>query len=330
MDQLKKFIEDVKSNEKIYEFDEAKTKQALILRLLSLLGWNIFDVEQVMPEHGVTSLRVDYSLRIFEQNKVFIEAKKVSEQLEKHQEQLLNYSFKEGVKLAILTNGITWWFYLPLNEGNWEQRRFYSIDIIEQDSSSAANKFIDFLEYDNIKTSHSLTQAEKLYKGRLKNKIIKENIPKAWNKIISEKDEFLIEIINDTVEKLCGIRANESDIINFIDTIEIDIKQSRNTDPIKSKQKKIKTNMQEKVTIPSQISKFPPNETLCRFSYKGQTYHGTIKNGFLQVESFGQYKSFSAASVAVSRTSRNGWLDWELKLPTSSRWVLADIWRKKI
>jgi predicted type IV restriction endonuclease len=329
MDKIIKFVEDVRSNDSIYEFDEANTKQALILRLLSLLEWDIFDVEKVRPEYGITGLRVDYSLRIFNQNKVFIEAKKASEQLENHQEQLLNYAFKEGVKMAILTNGLVWWFYLPLNEGNWEQRRFYSIDILEQEPSSVAGKFFDFLLYDNVKSNHALSQAERLYKGILKNKVIKENIPKAWKKIICEKDELLIELINDTVEKLCGIRANEVDIINFIESVDINapiavVKKSKDPDQAKKKSSTNKNKVKQ-----SKSGTLPPSETLCRFSYKGKTYHGVIKDGVLQVESFGQHNSFSSASVAVSGTSRNGWMDWELKLPTSSRWILSDTWRKR-
>ena len=122
-EQLIGFIADIRSKNLINSFDEATMKQAIILRLLSALSWNIFDISEVKPEYSVSSKRVDYSLRINNASKVFLEVEKVTEDLENHQEQLLNYSFQEGVKLAILTNGITWWFYLPLNEGNWEQRK---------------------------------------------------------------------------------------------------------------------------------------------------------------------------------------------------------------
>ena len=72
----------------------------------------------------MVSGNVDFALRHRGVNKVFIEVKKVGAKFEAHQEQLLNYSFNYGVKLATLTNGLTWWFYLPLQEGRWEQRRF--------------------------------------------------------------------------------------------------------------------------------------------------------------------------------------------------------------
>ena len=62
----------------------------------------------------------------------FVLVKRPREELAAHQEQLLNYSFREGVKLSILTNGFTWWFYLPLNEGSWEERRFFTADFFER------------------------------------------------------------------------------------------------------------------------------------------------------------------------------------------------------
>ena len=102
-----------------------------MLRILSLLGWDIYNIDEVVPECSVGSQRVDYTLRHSNASEVFIEVKKVGEDLEKHQEQLLNYSFREGIKLSILTNGISWRFYLPLHEGSWEQRKFYTIEIYE-------------------------------------------------------------------------------------------------------------------------------------------------------------------------------------------------------
>lgn len=74
---------------------------------------------------------------------------------------------------------------------------------------------------------------------------------------------------------------------------------------------------------------FPSDGTDCRFSYGGKDYFGKISDGLLVVEGYGQgFKSFSAASQAITRTSRNGWLDWHLKDLTGV-WILADEWRKQ-
>ncbi len=207
---------DIRSNERITTFDEATTKQAIILRLLSELGWHIFDTEEVRPEYSVSNKRVDYALRINNVNKVFLEVKKVTEDIERHQNQLLDYSFQEGVKLAVLTNGVSWWFYLPLNEGNWEKRKYFAIDIAQQDPEDTAKRFIDFLSRDNVATEGAIKLAETLLKGRVREIEIQKNLPKAWNKIVSEPDELLVELINETLEKICGHKAESEQIVRFI------------------------------------------------------------------------------------------------------------------
>jgi len=71
----------------------------------------------------------------------------------------------------------------------------------------------------------------------------------------------------------------------------------------------------------------PADGTACRFVYGGKTYAGRIEDRCLRIEGFdGSYSSFSAASRAVTKTSRNGWNDWHLL--DNGSWTLADEWRK--
>jgi hypothetical protein len=73
---------------------------------------------------------------------------------------------------------------------------------------------------------------------------------------------------------------------------------------------------------------FPSDGTQCRFTYSGKEYLGEITDGTLVVEGLdGKYKSFSAASKAVTGTSRNGWNDWHIKVE-GGIWAVADEWRK--
>ncbi len=215
-EKLLELIKKIQSDRRIVSFDEASTKQAVILRILSCLGWDAFNIDEVHPEYSVGGKKVDYALRYNNYNKVFIEVKKVGEDLEKHQEQLLNYSFQEGVKLAILTNGITWWFYLPLLEGSWEQRKFYTVEIYDQDSEEISQKFADFLLKENVITGKAIDNAENIYKGKQKQYLIKETLPKAWNKVIEGPDESLIELIAETTEKLCGYKPEHTTVERFV------------------------------------------------------------------------------------------------------------------
>ncbi|HLG30534.1 MAG TPA: hypothetical protein VI387_10015 [Candidatus Brocadiales bacterium] len=217
-EQLLSFIENIRVDKRINSFDEAATKQGIILPLLSKLGWDVFNIDEVKPEQEAGGGNVDYALRLNNSNKVFIEVKRPSEDLENHQEQLLDYSFKKGVKLAILTNGLTWWFYLPLHEGSWHERKFYTIDMLQQEPDDIANKFIDFLSKENINNGKAVENAENIYKGQQKQNILRETLHKAWNKIINEPDELLLDLINDTTEKLCGYKADSELIEQFLST----------------------------------------------------------------------------------------------------------------
>jgi hypothetical protein len=223
-------INEIRGNRSIIISDEASIKSGVVLRLLSLLGWDPFDVNEVKPEYSVESKRVDFSLRINGTNKVFIEVKRPNENLESHQEQLLGYSFREGVKQAILTNGITWWFYLPLNEGSWEQRRFFTADFLQQDQNAIAETLIDLLSRKNIASGDALKKSEHLYTGRQKRNILRDALPKAWYKILNDPDDLLVELLIETTEKISGFRPEIEDVEKFI----IDIQRSIVAEPEKS------------------------------------------------------------------------------------------------
>ena len=207
--------------------DEAKTSQSVILPILKYLGWEIFDSNEVCPQFSIKSKKVDFTvkkvdfaLRYQDQNKVFIEVKKVGVDLETgyHQTQLLDYSFLEGVELAVLTNGISWWLYLPLRIGGWEQRKFYTIELIDQNPKDIAQKFTDFLSKEKVVSGKALEKAKKLFNSNQKELLIKQNLPRAWNKILGESNEILIDLIADTTEKLCGHKPDDEIVEKFIDS----------------------------------------------------------------------------------------------------------------
>jgi len=200
----------------IQRFSEDEVKQTIVLRLLSALGWNIFNRDEVNPEYSVGGRRVDYALRVGKSNKVFIEVKRPGEDLDKHEEQLLVYSFKQGVRLAVLTNGVTWWFYLPLSEGSWQERKFFAIDVLQQEPTSVCSRFSEFLGRSNVATGRSEERAEQLYKSQQRQARIRETLPKAWNAIVSEPDELLVDLVIDRTEELCGYRAEVQQVQEFI------------------------------------------------------------------------------------------------------------------
>lgn len=75
-------------------------------------------------------------------------------------------------------------------------------------------------------------------------------------------------------------------------------------------------------------SSLPDDGTKCEFTYGGELYKGTIAGGQIIVDGFSApFSTFSGASRAKTKTSRNGWNDWYLDFRDGHR-VLADQWRK--
>ncbi|MDH3798559.1 MAG: hypothetical protein OET21_12565 [Desulfobacterales bacterium] len=214
--EIETFIKDLKSNKKLDTFDEASTKQAVVLRLFSFLGWDIFNVEEVYPDFSVNSHRVTYALRAKNANKIFIEVKRVQEKLDNYQKSLLNFASSENVDISILTNGVLWWFYLPKSAGNSQEKWFYSVDLLKQKEDTFVPQLIDLLSKNKVVKGQALKAAKVLNQNK-NQKIASNVIPEAWNKIISQPNMIFVELLRESTEKICGCRVEAKLIERFLE-----------------------------------------------------------------------------------------------------------------
>ncbi|MFQ5862015.1 MAG: winged helix-turn-helix domain-containing protein [Candidatus Brocadiales bacterium] len=105
---------------------------------------------------------------------------------------------------------------IPTKKGDWKTRKFYTIDIIQQESYDVAQRFIDLLSKAKVQTGKALHHAESIYKGKLKKKAIEETLPEAWNKLISEPHSLLLDLLSETTEKLCGFKPEVEGVTRFL------------------------------------------------------------------------------------------------------------------
>jgi hypothetical protein len=214
--EIETFIKDLKSNKKLDTFDEASTKQAVVLRLFSFLGWDIFNVDEVYPDFSVNSHSVTYALRAKNANKIFIEVKRVQEKLDNYQKPLLNFAASENVDISILTNGVLWWFYLPRSAGNSQEKWFYSIDLLKQKEDSIVPQLIDLLSKNKVVKGQALKAAKVLNQNK-NQKIASNVIPEAWNKIISQPNMIFVELLRESTEKISGCRVEAKLVERFLE-----------------------------------------------------------------------------------------------------------------
>ena len=122
IDQVRELSEKVQGMMVHIRTEEA-TKHSLILPFLQLLGYNIFDPAQVVPEFTADvgtkkGEKVDYAIMVAGKPSILIEAKACTEKLAGHDSQLFRYFAATEAKFAILTNGVVYRFYTDLQEPN--------------------------------------------------------------------------------------------------------------------------------------------------------------------------------------------------------------------
>lgn len=157
-EKIKNHIERVKSLKDKINTEEA-TKTSLIMPLFQILGYDVFNPTEFIPEFvadvGVKKgEKVDYAIVLNDEPTILIEAKSVSEKLEKHDSQLFRYFSTTKAKFAILTNGIYYRFYTDLDEPNkMDKAPFLEINLLDITDNGIAelNKFSkDKFDVENI------------------------------------------------------------------------------------------------------------------------------------------------------------------------------------
>jgi hypothetical protein len=117
---------------------EEATKNALIMPFLNILGYNVFDPTEVVPEftadHGTKKgEKVDYAIIKDGKPSILIECKCIDSNLNNEQaSQLFRYFSVTDAKVGVLTNGITYRFFSDLDSPNkMDDKPFLEINLLE-------------------------------------------------------------------------------------------------------------------------------------------------------------------------------------------------------
>lgn len=116
---------------------EEATKTALIMPFLILLGYDVFNPLEVIPEYicdigTKKGEKVDYA--IFKDGKpiILVEAKQVGADLTLHDNQLLRYYHVSNAKFGLLTDGIIYRFYTDLGKANiMDEKPFLEVNLLD-------------------------------------------------------------------------------------------------------------------------------------------------------------------------------------------------------
>lgn len=202
--------------------NEAQVSMGVVARLLRALGWSD-DPKSVSPEHPIGSRRVDYALmRQPFGAVVLIEVKRLGKLKEKGEDQLFGYCAKQGVPLAVLTDGKEWRFYHPGGMGTYEQRRFATLDLVENDAAHCGRRLARYLGFREIASGEAQSNIHADYEDHWKRIVVRKEFPVVLDLLVKKADPKFIELFRDEVENRCRIRPEEEMVREFLTRPSLD------------------------------------------------------------------------------------------------------------
>ena len=211
IDQLKQFSKRVESMKDSIQTEEA-TKTAIIMPFFSMLGYDVFNPQEFVPEFtadvGIKKgEKVDYAIIRDGQPVILIECKSISENLDRHDSQLFRYFGTTTAKFAILTNLTI--NILDVRENQVPELKKFSKSVFDIDSIfSTASELKYVHEFKHVFTEQLDTPADDFirfflqgcYSGPKTQNVIEKFRPvlrKALNDLISE-------MMNDKIKTALG------------------------------------------------------------------------------------------------------------------------------
>lgn len=251
-------------------FNEEATKTSLILPFFNIMGYDIFNPSEFIPEYTADfgtkkGEKVDYAICINNEPIILIEAKSCNDTvLDKHGSQLFRYFSTTTAKFGILTNGIKYLFFTDLDEINkLDSTPFFIFDF--ENIKDSKIKELSKFKKENFDIAKIMTTAEELkyltqitnvlkqsfdaptetfidyilgeiYPGR-KTQTVRDKFSPLINKAIKQfKNELLNDILSD------AIGENKK---NIDEEDEVTISELSNTDENSYNTSTIETTLEE-------------------------------------------------------------------------------------
>ena len=155
---------------------EEATKNAFIMPFIQMLGYDVFNPTEVVPELDCDLIKkkgekIDYAIMKDGEPAILIECKHWQQDLDLHSTQLQKYFVASKAKFGVLTNGIVYRFYTDLVKPNiMDDTPFLEVDLenVKDSQIEEVKKFHkSYFDVDNILSSAS----ELKYMAELKSAI---------------------------------------------------------------------------------------------------------------------------------------------------------------
>ncbi|MEO0273357.1 MAG: type I restriction enzyme HsdR N-terminal domain-containing protein [candidate division WOR-3 bacterium] len=194
-DVLKSIGEKIDKFRHFYEKNEQAVRDQIVSPILRSLGWDPENPEEVQPNVAAVEGIPDYTLMKNGKKILFIEVKKLAIDIKQEEiiRQLAKYSFSEGIKYGVLTNGAIWMLIRSFEEGKTlTERIVWKIDLENEVLSAVIRKM-------NTISKTNIDQIDVLVK---KVQILDE----IWQALLDKPEEIikgLMPVVKSLINQCC-------------------------------------------------------------------------------------------------------------------------------
>jgi hypothetical protein len=219
MSQLATFLDNLHSDTRqLTAYSVLQLKQAVILKVLHLLGWDAFDISKVQADHSAGGITVDYALQTPSSGMIFLHIiKPLDDATREQQEKIVKLAAAENVRIAVLTDGIHWEMFAPSVRGTLNEKQFAKFNILEQNADECDHLLKHYLSHRIAVSGTAFNRAEKICSERLKKKNanLSTALSDAWASVAQEFETIFVELLVVEMKRLFGKEENKEAVQKF-------------------------------------------------------------------------------------------------------------------
>ena len=286
---------------------EQNTKATLIDPVLTALGWNLDNYDEVRHEYKPKPKAnpVDYALFQNRTACLLIEAKSLEQDLndDKWIAQNVFYAAVAGVEWCVLTNGDEWRIYNSHAVVPIDEKLFQRVRISDTQNKQQVLETLQLLSQDEMRGRRLDACWNKYF--------IDRHVSRGLTILLERQDRTVVRLIQSRTKglKLSDIRSalNRAKIAHTEDRITIEF-------PVPTGPAKARSNERERSTIEHDA---PKVGKVFKATYKGKPYTMKVVKGedggvAYQVGN-DKFESPTGAAKHVVGGSRNGWRFWGIE-----------------
>lgn len=208
-------IESWKADPKLARLEEPLLRQAVGLRMLSLLGWDIFNVEEVQPDFRTGASTVAFALCLDGLPRILFEVRREEQDLETLHGALLEGARKTGAELVVHTDGRLWWAFLPGAGETVPEALLGRRDLTRDPAEQLAKELSALFSREQVATGSFLAVAGQRHRERRRARVL-EALPQAWGQLLAEPDPRLVALLSAATASRCGQAPEASWVVDFL------------------------------------------------------------------------------------------------------------------